>query len=574
MRRFGKYCLLLMISVLAALGIQRTIHVQAEESVKEDGIYYYNGLRWNTSPHYVEYSGGETFTSIYWICGTDLGAKVTTTDVAPENYPESCVAYCCDYATHIENAAPNNGYRRMNLEDSTYFDAEAAKKIRSVLQNGYWKGWTSAELIAAEQNANAWLATTTETRRISNLTGAEALAATQGAIWSVSNGYTITYAKTDGNFAKDDRVDGHTFDTASAQVNESSTENTENNINLFIQYLLSQEPKVPEKIVFTDKYFTENQTGFISGSEDDQNVVLYFKLSGQIGAGDDLKLYAKLGDRDVEGYPLTGEGALETDENGYYKLEFSNVTVQEAEKGVALKILGTQEVDGVYFYQAIANGEKNERETTQNLVGKYKGSTDISASATFKIGTVTDQKLYVSLYKQDGDDEEVLLEGVEFDLYAMDAEGDGQIWLVKSGLVTDENGYICVNGLPDGYQYYFKEVEPLEGYIVNEDYIEASAWIEGEENAVYVKNYQIPPEDPEEPEEPEDPEDPETPETPTTPTEKPKEPTKTVVKTTKVVPKTGDEEPLMAWGLTLAGSGLFICAAGVYILYRKKRSEI
>lgn len=351
MRRFSRFCALLMISVLTALGIPKMTNVQAGGTVADDGIYYYNGLRWSASPHFVKYSDssdGSTFTSMYWLCGTDLGAEVTIDDVELEDYPEACVTYCCDYVTHIQSEAPNNGYRRMNLEDSTYFDTEAAKKIRSVLQNGYWKDWTSTELAAAEGNANAWLATTTETRRISGLTGAEALAATQGAIWSISNEYTISYSGTDTNFSTYESVENHTFDESVAKLTESKTENTENNVNLFIQYLLSQEPKVPEKIVFTDKYFAENQKGFISGSGDDQSVVLYFKLSGQIGEGDDLKLYAKLGDRDVESYPLTGEDAIQTDENGYYKLEFSNVTEEEAQKGVALKLLGTQEVDGVY----------------------------------------------------------------------------------------------------------------------------------------------------------------------------------------------------------------------------------
>lgn len=387
MRRGKRYFALLMISVLMAMMLSGNTKVQAEENKEESSsCFYYNALDWNVSSHFMQSNdNGRIWAMLFWLCNEDIDPNPQVSDINLEDYPGWSVAYCCDLDVGIESQAPLNSYKRVNLEDSTYFDEQTAKLIRGVFQHGYWYDWTEEELATAQASANAWLTAQNMEGQITELTYAQALSATQGAVWSLSNNTAIRYSETDAGIYDRYDLGKTTFDVSKVLPTEEQNENTESNINLFLQYLISQEGKEPEKILFTDNHFVENEEIVVSGSEKTQNVSVRFQLAGDIGENDDLKLYVKLGDRDVEGYPLTGDEAMEMDADGYYKVEFSDVTAEEAEKGISMKILGFQCVDSVYFYEALPVDGETQRTTTQNLVGKASGETAVSASAAFEV---------------------------------------------------------------------------------------------------------------------------------------------------------------------------------------------
>lgn len=88
----------------------------------------------------------------------------------------------------------------------------------------------------------------------------------------------------------------------------------------------------------------------------------------------------------------------------------------------------------------------------------------------------------LKLIKIDGENSEIKLEGVKFNL--IDKDGN----IVKH-LITDKNGEIILNDLPIG-KYYLKEIETNKNYILNEETMEVN--VEGGKTSeVIVKNNKI-----------------------------------------------------------------------------------
>lgn len=439
-----------------------------------------------------------------------------TEEVAP-------VGYCVDF---VYSVVDQHLYKRMNLEDSTYYSDDAAEYIRGVFQNGYWVDWTDADVQAAEDAANEWLDTVIQEEEvdpetqeviqpevrnkdktpwnppsrtkvpypgdaedavglIENLTAQEAQIATQMAIWGLSyvnggvNTYWVDFVKSGA--AK--TYTGYSYipdGTSGYELSEFS-----NNIQAFRKFLLHQqaEPMNRDDIVFSNDYFVTNSAVFTTGNLDGltYDVSLRFKLAGEIMEEDALTVTATLGSKS-ETITLGGENGAEADANGYYTINFKSVSAEEAELGeIALSLTGEQYVEGVYFYQAKpTNGSA--RTSSQNLVGKAKGTTPVSAEATFTFDVGSKD---ATLTKYDGDtvvsaessnaiqiggvegEWHPLLPGAVFGLYA---KIDGEYVLVQGDLVTDANGRITVTGLADGYNYYFKEIAAPDGYVCEDSY--------------------------------------------------------------------------------------------------------
>lgn len=140
-------------------------------------------------------------------------------------------------------------------------------------------------------------------------------------------------------------------------------------------------------------------------------------------------------------------------------------------------------VDGIYFYEAQPTGRDSSRETSQNMVGKYAGLIPVSAetktATAFTFGEETASLIVYDASKevektddkviQVGDSFYLPLAGATFDLYAKDPNNTEDSYiLVKEDLVSDENGKVEVNGLPDGYDYFFKQTKAPEGFALPE----------------------------------------------------------------------------------------------------------
>lgn len=399
-------------------------------------IYSYNGDK-DSVEYYIDFA---------WRYLADDSFCNTSSDPWKYNIPlhmgkltsgdEEFYVYCCDFRTDIELGTD---YRRLNLEDSTYFTANEAAHIRGIMQYGYWYDWTDEDVAAAGAAAG-----------ITNLTREEAVAGTQLAIWNYANIEPDRYI--------------HFLDRG-ATVEEGLNPKVE----AFRDYLLTKTalPATPNNTIFTNESvstalaFTEREDGEIA-----YNVTVKFKLVSTVPG--DLTLTATLGS-DTQVFDLD---TFLPDEDGYYSITFNNATDTEIE----LMVTGTQTVNDVYFYEPLVEEvstacEEDEivptpptvREKSQNLVGWAQGDTPVFAysSVEFSYGNKN-----VSLVKY-AEGTEIPLAGATFNLYAK--QGLNYI-LVKSNLITNAEGTISVFGLADEYEYYFKEITAPAGYEISPEY--------------------------------------------------------------------------------------------------------
>ena len=87
--------------------------------------------------------------------------------------------YCCDYEVDIlENEKIEVAYRRLTLENSGYYDEEAAKKIRAIVLNSYPVLYLNA-MRENMRNAGYDLNDSVSEEQL--------LSGTQRAIWQCSN---------------------------------------------------------------------------------------------------------------------------------------------------------------------------------------------------------------------------------------------------------------------------------------------------------------------------------------------------------------------------------------------------
>lgn len=528
---------ILALSVVMSMLCRTAFAEQSSANSTDPYVYYYNGYDINVSPHYVKDS---TYGTNPWLMIFRLDEENYRNANPAYDYNETdrlkdgVAVYCCDVKTNLNR---NIKYKRVNLEDSTYYDEDTAKKIRGIFENGYWpdKDWDKTVAYANGKTLtklDKWLRSL-ETKvnkgladkdKISNLTAAEALTATQAAIWNCANGNNFAYDVTGEISTMKSNNDRTLQDPFSVLYTEEQRETTENNINQLIKYLLAQEGKEPSKILFSDNYFVTSQIAFADeqgttegagSTESKYDITVNFKLSGDIDSNNDqLTLTAVLGS-ETKNFSLTNKKSdssfdlIEPDSEGYYSISFTNVTMEDAQKGVSLSLSGTQKVNDVYFYQPLPAKESatittdegvdrdsdSVRDTSQNLVGKATGETTVYAEKNIDIEFGDDEGLLEKYDKSnpvDGNTAEYgtaiitvdgvsykALAGAVFSLYAVPKEktADGTALdsadyiLVKKDLTTDSNGKISVTGLNyNKYDYYFKETVAPSGYNLDSTY--------------------------------------------------------------------------------------------------------
>lgn len=342
--------------------------------------------------------------------------------------------YCCDFERYIEGGT---NYRRLNLEDASYFTADEAEKIRGILNYGYWTDWTTYDLAEAASAAG-----------IENLTAEQALAATQLAIWQYAN------------FADP---------STKPEFRTNGEEALNSNVAAFEQYLLNQSAVASsaDDVLFTDEV-VETHAVF---TDNNYTVTAKFKLVSTNVS--DLTLTATLG-QDIQVFNMS---EFKPEDDGFYKIVFTGVTDPGE---IVLEVFGTQTVNNVYFYEPIDG-----RDSSQNLVGWAEDATPVSALSKLEFGFGTKDFAVIKVEK----DTEIGLGGATFDLYA---EVDSEYVLVKSNLVTDANGKIELQGLADEYSYYLKETSAPMGYILEDNYIalkESTTIIENKEEVPPSPSY-------------------------------------------------------------------------------------
>lgn len=290
--------------------------------------------------------------------------------------------YCCDYEVNILKTGDKIAYRRLTLENSGYYDEEAAKKIRAIAFNSY------PVLSLEEMKTRMDKAGYTLNESVSE---EQLLSGAQRAIWQYSNSdsvnnqaaYNFSLKIKDGYADVIKPPEGKYKESGRQYYNEIN-ENVQN----VYDYLMSLNGKEasPGGIVLNGVQAAPLSAG-TSGAVD---VLLRFELKNDRHGG------ITLDEKDV--LTLTANNQIfpcsewKNEGNGTYSVMLQGVTAGE---NIDVTISGEQYLArDAYFYEPVSG-----RHAAQCFVGVAEGMTPVFARGSFKIDEKTERLAYLSVKK-------------------------------------------------------------------------------------------------------------------------------------------------------------------------------
>ena len=290
--------------------------------------------------------------------------------------------YCCDYEVNILKTGDKIAYRRLTLENSGYYDEEAAKKIRAIAFNSY------PVLSLEEMKTRMDKAGYTLNESVSE---EQLLSGAQRAIWQYSNSdsvnnqaaYNFSLKIKDGYADVIKPPEGKYKESGRQYYNEINE-----NVQKVYNYLMSLNGKEasPGGIVLNSVEATPLSTG-AGGTVD---VLLKFKLKNDKHGG------ITLNEKDVLTLAANGKTfpsrEWRDEGNGEYSVTLQGVTAGE---NIDVTISGEQYLArDAYFYEPVSG-----RHAAQCFVGVAEGMTPVFARGSFKIDEKTERLAYLSVKK-------------------------------------------------------------------------------------------------------------------------------------------------------------------------------
>ena len=401
--------------------------------------------------------------SVHRICeGGFIPAIYNIVDSAGKQYN----VYCCDYEVNILKTGDKIAYRRLTLENSGYYDEEAAKKIRAIAFNSY--PVLSLEEMKARMSAVGY--TLNE-----SVSEEQLLSGAQRAIWQYSNSdsvnnqaaYNFSLKIKDGYADVIKAPEGKYKESGGEYYNEINE-----NVQKVYDYLMSLNGKEasPGGIVLNGVQAAPLSAG-TSGAVD---VLLRFELKNDRHGG------ITLDEKDV--LTLTANNQIfpcsewKNEGNGTYSVMLQGVTAGE---NIDVAISGEQYLArDAYFYEPVSG-----RNAAQCFVGVAEGMTPVFANGSFKIDGDAGKAAYLSVKKTSN------MPGTyKFNVYNVKDDGaKGEI--VKAVELTTTEEKPCVASE--------KILLPVGTYIVEEeDAIKAGytliVTVEGKEHTVNSENEKNP----------------------------------------------------------------------------------
>ena len=371
-------------------------------------------------------------------------------------------AYCVDVGVTAELG---HDYRRLNLEDSTYF-GNAAGKIRAIVLEGFYIPAGTADHDASVASKLKALG---DASGVEDLTASEAIAATQAAIWQAAHGpileYTDFFRGVNTNISQtkyaalcqQDTKNGHVTLSYGKQTEESD-QRIGSRIETVYNYLLSLSPVGPSRKTVSPAAFTDlNDPIFTVNEDGTYTVQVTATVNVAMSAGDSLTLEAS----------LEGHCASTSLQNGSQTvtLTLSDVPAELFRRDVTLSISGYQTASDVFLFDA-----RGGREAAQTMVGMDNSRLPVYAQAVAN----EDRELKVHKTTNSGR----ALEGIVFDIHfvtEMEKYNSGEVELPEPGaynypslatysIITDQNGEASFNftkhGLPDGVYLVVEQPHP------------------------------------------------------------------------------------------------------------------
>ena len=290
--------------------------------------------------------------------------------------------YCCDYEVNILKTGDKIAYRRLTLENSGYYDEEAAKKIRAIAFNSY------PVLSLEEMKTRMDKAGYTLNESVSE---EQLLSGAQRAIWQYSNSdsvnnqaaYNFSLKIKDGYADVIKAPEGKYKESGRQYYNEINE-----NVQKVYNYLMSLNGKEasPGGIVLNGVQAAPLSAG-TSGAVD---VLLRFELKNDRHGG------ITLDEKDV--LTLTANNQIfpcsewKNEGNGTYSVMLQGVTAGE---NIDVTISGEQYLArDAYFYEPVSG-----RRAAQCFVGVAEGMTPVFAEGSFSIDGNTQQAAYLTVEK-------------------------------------------------------------------------------------------------------------------------------------------------------------------------------
>ena len=450
-----------------------------------EGYADYDSKRLYASPYrtdiYVTEDGG--LSNWNWCSGSVLN-MINTAKLAEggQGAYASIGVYCVDAVT---DGVPGYSYRRVNLEDSSYFPETTAGRLRSIILASFPHQQDMAALAA---QVNAWDdANGNRYADVAELNPSEAISATQSVIWTLTNDGKLgspVYAGYDPKGFPDEQI------VYPESMDYTVSDYTENNINALAAYLNALAPTAPRDPVVTDAAFGDASLAYAKAEDGSYTATVKATVTASLDAGDDLTVTALCGGKVSEGQALK-------DGTNAYTFIFEGLTGEEA---FTVNIDGWQDASDVFFFDPL-----NGREASQSMAGYDSSSLPVHAETTLaprilnldKVGKVT-----TVMKNEDGTETEqvrdVPLANIGFEIYFVGTMEDfvnGRIALenapqVSAGeleayvngktpiaaVTTGEDGkasyHFTLNGQPDGI-YIVKElhnpqtVAPMEPFYIS-----------------------------------------------------------------------------------------------------------
>ena len=324
------------------------------------------------------------------------------------------LTYCCDEREPTVFAAH---YKRMNLEDCTYYNSYQASKIRAIILNSY--PFVSLEDMKAALK-EAGLA------RADDLDRADIVAAVQFAVWYFSNRMTNGQLSSDTTYgytanalsysaggnrplitsAHDYRNELWYWYNANNARDWGYDADADERVTSLFNYLISLPGVEASGNQFVVSEIKITRTELVDEGGDTYSIGLNILLNHGAAEGDNVTMTIST-PTETRTMDVTGEKQYETTIKAKYG-ETVSVTVE-----------GTQHLDkGAYFYEP-----EGGYDASQSLVGVSEGDTKVRAENSFVFNK--DIEAGIRIYKTEEEDG-APLENIVFSVYDVTGEEVGE----------------------------------------------------------------------------------------------------------------------------------------------------
>lgn len=316
------------------------------------GYENYDQRFMHPSPHYnylIVDENDDGINESHWNYTGHKTMNMINTSLIKEGGEEayaSIPVYCLDAITSSHRG---HKYKRVNLEDATYFSNEKAKKIRAVMSNVFP---FETNMEALEDRVNSWNPATDS--NAVELTEAECITAAQTAIWKITNDIEIKkyYFGTDNErFTRSDCLYPEYLNDPKKASDSNAT-----NIELLTKYLLDLEPIEADNSVISKDSFINYETIYFT---DLNKTLLKVIIEANITNDSEIYLYAEY--KETASEKLLIEDGI-NEYNILFEEKIDNSTIN-------LILEGKQYGADIYLYEPYFENGETARSASQTMAG-------------------------------------------------------------------------------------------------------------------------------------------------------------------------------------------------------------